>query len=107
VTPLADLREHPFEVLDQAKVADLHMVEEQEDVLRLDVEVLQIELHVHQVEGLGGFLEVAQQLRARDAGQALGLALLKAVEQRAVGKLADDDQAAIDDVEAFERQDIW
>ena len=48
---------------------------------------------------------VAEQLVARDAGQALRAALLEAVPEVAVGQLHDDDELAVDDVEAFERED--
>ena len=96
----------PFQVLDQAEVGDLDVVVDQEQVLRLDVEVLQLVLRVHQVQGLGRLLHVAEQLLARDAGQALGPALAEAVPEVAVGQLHDDDQLAVDDVEAFQRQDV-
>jgi hypothetical protein len=98
--------EHALEVLDQAEVANLDVVEQQEDVVRLDVEVLQVELLVHQVERLGGLPHVTEQLVARDAGEALGAALREAVEEGAVGQLADDDQPAVDDLEAVQRQDV-
>ena len=95
----------PFQVLDQAEVGDLDVVVDQEQVLRLDVEVLQLVLDVHQVERLGRLLHVAEQLVARDARQSLAAALLEAVPEVAVGQLHDDDQLAVDDVEAFQRQD--
>ena len=64
-----DGRLHPFEVLDQAEVGDLDVLVDEEEVLRLDVEVLQLVLIVHQVQRFGGLLHVAEQLVARDAGQ--------------------------------------
>ena len=51
---------------------------------------------VHQVEGFGGLLHVAEQFLARDAGQSLGAALAEAVPQVAVGQLHDDDELAVD-----------
>ena len=95
-----------FQVLDQPEVRDLDVVVDQEQVLRLDVEVLQLILRVHQVEGLGRLLQVAEQLVAGDAGQPLGAALLEAVPEVAVGQLHDDDELAVDDVVAFEREDV-
>ena len=101
-----DGRLHPFEVLDQAEVGDLDVLVDQEEVLRLDVEVLQLVLIVHQVQRLGRLVHVAEQFVARDAGQALGAALLEAVPEVAVGQLHDDDELAVDDVVAFQRQDV-
>jgi hypothetical protein len=97
---------HAFEVLDQAEVRDLDVVADQEQVLRLDVEVLQLVLHVHQVEGLGRLFQVAQQLGARDAWKSLGPALLVTRFEVAVGQLHDDEELTLDDVEAFQRQDV-
>src|SRR5262249_4775981 len=92
--------------LDQPKIPHLHMVEQQKDVLWLDVEVLEVELLVHQVERLGGLPHVTEQLPPRDAGVPLGSAFREAVKQSAVGKLADDDQSSLDDLKAVQREDV-
>src|SRR5581483_7499824 len=49
---------------------------------------------------------VDEQLVARDAGQALAAALLEAVPQVSLGQLHDDDELAVDDVVAFEAEDV-
>src|SRR5262249_15198264 len=97
---------HALEVLDQAEVGDLDVRVDQEEVLRLDVEVLELVLRVHQVERLGGLGHVAEQFLARDADLALGAALLEAVPEVLVGQLHDDHELAVDDVEAFQGQDV-
>ena len=89
-----------FQVLDQAEVGHLDAVADQEQVARLDVEVLQVVLLVHVVERFGRVAEVAQQVVARNADQAGRLALLEQVVQALVGQLHDDDQLAVDDLDA-------
>src|SRR5207302_1201529 len=85
---------------------DLRVVMYQEEVLRLDIEMLELVLRVHQVEGLGSLLHVAQQLVAGNAGQAKGTTLAEPVPEIAVGQLHDDEELPVDDVEAFERKDV-
>ena len=58
-------------VLHQAEVGDLHVAGQQQQVLRLDVEVLQRVRLAHEVERIGRVAQVAQQLVARNAAQAL------------------------------------
>ncbi len=101
-----DRRLHAFQILDEAEVRDLDVLEHQKQVLRLDVQMLKLISVVHQVQRFGGFLHVDEQLIARDARQTLTAALLEAVPQIALGQLHDDDELAVDDVEAFEREDI-
>ena len=59
-----------FQVLDQAEIGDLDAVADEEQIARLDVEVLQLVLFVHVVERFGGVAQVAQQIVARNADQA-------------------------------------
>ena len=68
--------------------------------------MLQLVLIVHQVERFSGFFHVVEKLVARDAGQALGAALLEAIPESAFGQLHDNEQLAVDDVEAFQGQDV-
>ena len=79
VTPAAlDARRRswpPSPGVDQAEVGHLDVVADQEEVVRLDVEVLQAVLEVHPVEGLGGLEQVAEQFVAGDAGLARALAV--------------------------------
>ncbi len=76
------------------------MPADEEEVARLDVEVLQAVLLIEQVEDLGRLLEVAQQFGPRHAGPAGGLALHEQVVQAAVGQLHHDDQLAADPLDA-------
>ena len=82
------------------------MVVDQEEVLRLDIEMLELVLRVHQVEGFASLLHVAQQLFAGNARQAKRTALAEPVPEVAVGQLHDDEELAVDDVEAFERKNV-
>ena len=100
------LAAHAFQVLDQAEVGHLDVVVDEEQVLRLDVEVLQLVLGVHQVEHLGGLVHVAEQFVARDARHAAGRGIAEAVPEVAVGQLHDDQQPAFDDVVAFEGEQV-
>src|SRR5207248_3741131 len=97
--------EHALQQLDQAEVGDLDVVVDQEQVLRLDVQVLQLVLRAHHVERFGGVEHVAEQLFAGDAGQALGAALAEAVPQGAVGQLGDDHQLTVYDLEQLDGKD--
>ena len=100
--PAGDRRADAFEQFGETEVADLDVVEDQEQVLRLDVEMLNLVLVVHQVQCFGRFVHVAEQFVARDARLALAAALAEAVPEVAVGQLHHDDELAIDDVESFE-----
>ena len=97
---------HALQIFDQAEVRDFDVLEHQEEVLRLDVQMLELISAVHQVERFGGFLHVDEQFIARDARQPLRAAFLEAVPQIALGQLHDNDELAVDDVKAFERKDI-
>ena len=80
------------------------MVADHEQVVRFDVEVLQTVLEVDDVEGLGRLAEKAEQLFARHAGLALPLVVEQDRLEVAVGQLHDQDQHAVDDFNALERQ---
>src|SRR5262249_43010956 len=86
------------------EVGDLDAVADEEEVARLDVQVLQPVL-VHEVQRLGRVADVAQQVVAWDADQAGLEVLLVAVMEVAVGKLHDDDQLALDDLYLLGGQD--
>ena len=60
-----------------------------------------------EVDRLGRVMQVAQQLRAWYAMYPVGPALLEPVQKGLVGKLADHDQAVIDNFESFKRQNEW
>ena len=91
--------------LTRPKSATLTRSPDQEQVARLDVEVLQVVLLVHVVERLGGVAHVAQQVVAGDADQPGRLALDVKIVQALVGQLHDDDQLALDHLDALQRQD--
>ena len=59
-----------LQVLDQAEVGHLDAIADEEQVARLDVEMLQVVLLVHVIERFGRVADVAQQRVARDADQA-------------------------------------
>ncbi len=92
-------------MLDEAEVRHLDAVADEEEVARLDVEVLEVVLLVHVVERLGRVADVAQQLVARDADQAGRQAFLIAVVQALVRHFHDDDQLALDDLDAVHGED--
>ena len=48
------------QAVDQAEVGNLDMIADQEKVVRLDVEMLQIELMIQQVEHLGDLAQVIE-----------------------------------------------
>ena len=100
--PAGDAGHHPLEVLDLPEVRYLHVVVQHEQVLRLDVQVLQLVLVVHQVEDLGGLGHVHEQLVAGDARVAVLAALAEPVPEVAVGQLHDDHEPAVHDVVAVE-----
>jgi hypothetical protein len=95
----------PLQVLDEAEVRHLDAVADEEQVARLDVEVLEVVLLVHVVQRLGRVADVPQQGVARDADQAGRLALDVGVVQAAVRQLHDDDQFAVRDLDAIQGKD--
>ena len=94
--------QHPFQILDQAEIRDLDVIVDKKQVLRLDVQVLELMLRIHQVEGFRGVVQVAVQFGARNSRQALRPAFAEAVPERAVGQFRHDDQLAVDDVETLD-----
>jgi hypothetical protein len=93
------------QAVDQAEVGDLQMAGDQEQVVGLDVQVLQAVLEVHPVQRLGSLHQVAQQLGARDAFFPPGAVLRQHRLEAAVSQLHDDEQDAVDDLDAVHRQD--
>ncbi len=91
-------------MFDQAEIADLDAVADEEEIARLDVEVLEAVLVVHVVEAFGRIPDVAQQGVARDADQAGRQAVLVGVVQTAIRPLHDDDEFAGDFLDAVHRQ---
>src|SRR6185437_11964218 len=57
-------------------------------------------------ERLGRLFHVAEQLLARNAGQTARATFLEAIPQIFVGQLHDNHELAVDDVVAFQREDV-
>ena len=104
VMPPVSAGPRPLQVLGQPEVGHLDVLVYQEDVLRLDVQMLELVLGAHQVEGLGRLLHVPEQFLAGDPRQPAGLALGEPVVQVLVGQLHHDDKLAVHDVEPLDRQ---
>ena len=68
--PADDRAVDVLQVLDQAEVGHLDPPAHQQQVLGLDVEVLQGMLLADVIQGVGGVVQVGQQLVAGNAGQA-------------------------------------
>src|SRR5262249_29094241 len=95
----------PQEVLDQPEVGHLDAPAQDQQVLRLDVEVLEPVDLVHEVQRLGGVAQVAEQFAARHAGQPGIAARLVALLEAEVGQLSDDQEPAVDHLVTLERQE--
>ena len=70
---------HALQVFDKPEVRDLDVAVNEKKILRLDVEVLQLVVLIHQVERFGGLFHVAKQLFARYARKTRVTALTKTV----------------------------
>ena len=92
------------QALHQPEVGHLDVVADQKQVARLDVEMLQMALHVEHVQHLGRFAQVEEQLGAWNARLARGLVLLQQLMHVLVGQLRDDDQFAVDAFEPVDGQ---
>ena len=92
-------------MLDQAEVGDLDPIADEEEVARLDVQVLQAVLLVHVIESDGRVADVAEEGVAGDADQAGREALLEGVVEILIGQLHDDNELAFDDLDAVHGQD--
>jgi hypothetical protein len=75
---------------------------DQEQVGRLDVEVLEVVLGGDDVQRLGRVREVGQQFVARDARLAAGAALVEPVLELPVGQLHHHDEFAADLLDALQ-----
>src|SRR5207302_8691265 len=88
----------------QAKVGNLDAPRDQQQVLRLDVQVLKPIVLVHVIEGFGGIAHIRQQFIAGNSGQLRTSALLKPFHQAALRELGNDKKLIVDDLDAFQRQ---
>ncbi len=94
-----------LQVFDEAEVGHFDAVADEEQVARLDVEVLQAVLLVHVIEGFGGVADVAEHGVARDADKAGRQALLVRVVEAAVGQLHHDHEFPLHDLDEIHGQD--
>ena len=69
------------------------------------VQVLQVELEVHQVENLGGFFQVAEKFLARQTRFAAAAVFFPELVQVLVGQLGNDDQLALDALDAVDGEE--
>src|SRR5262249_16482860 len=93
-----------FELLDEPEVGHLAAIADQEQVARLDVEVLEIVLFIHVVQSFGRIADIAQERVARNAYHAGSLALREHVVQALVRQLHDDDQLTPGNLDTLQRQ---
>ena len=77
-------------VFDESEVGHLDSSADQQQVLRLHVQVLQRVLRIHVVQGVGSIAEMIEQLSAGNAGLAFLHALFKSLLQAFVRELGDD-----------------
>ena len=77
-------------VLDQPKVGDLHASADDQQVLRLDIEVLQREPLAHVIQGVGGVAEARQTVRGAGSPAGRAAALLATVLQARIGQFGDN-----------------
>ena len=81
------------------------MIADQEEIARLDVQMLQAVLAIHQVQDFGRLDEVAEQILAGDAGKPLVLIAIVSTSARLlIGQLRDDHELAADAFDAIHRQ---
>jgi hypothetical protein len=104
VTPPVMLALEPRNSFDQPEVGDLEPAAEQEQVLRLHVQVLEAMHLVDVVERLARVAHVTEQLVPGNAGQAASPAFVESAVQAALGQFGDDDQLAVEVLETLQRQ---
>ena len=96
-----DFGEHAFEVFDLAEVADFDVVVLEEDILRLDVQVHEAVLDVHEVEHFRRLGHVREQFFARDAELPFQTILAETLPEVAIGEFHHDQEPTFDDVVAI------
>ena len=94
-----------LQVFDQSEVAHLDPPAHQQQVLRLDVQVLERMLLVDVVQGIGRIVQIGQQFFARDARQARLAVLVEQLLHARGGQLGHDDQVAVDQLDPLQRED--
>ncbi len=92
------------ETIDQPKIRHLDVAAHQKQVLRLDIEMLQFMLEIHEVESFGGLGQISQQVRVRQARQTAPLAIHQQIGHAAVGQFHHDHQNAALHFGPFDRQ---
>ena len=92
------------QVLDQPEIGELDAVAHQEKVFRLDVEVLQGMLLVDVIEGVGGVVQVGQQLIAGNSHESRLAAPLEFLFQVRGSQLHDDYEVALNQFDPLKRE---
>ena len=95
-----------LQVLYQSEVGHFNVVVNQKNVLRLNVQVLQTVLIIHQIEGFSTFLHDAEKLGPGDARQTLSPTFFEAVPKIAIRQLHDNQELAVDNVITFQGEDV-
>ena len=94
-----------LQVLDQAEVGHLDASADQQQVLRLDVQVLQAVLLTDVIQGVGRVAQVAPTRSLRGMpGQSRLAALVEFLLQARSGQLGDDDQLVVDPLDPLQRE---
>src|SRR6266540_2498240 len=65
----------PFQQFRETEVTDFDVVKNEQQVLRFHVQMLNLVIIVHQIQGFSSLFHVAEELVARDAGKALASTL--------------------------------
>ena len=89
-------------VLDQPEIRHLCPAAHNQQVLRLDVQVLQRVVFAHIVERVCRVAEIQQQFFARDTGQARFDTLPVTILEAEIGQLGDDHQLAVNNLEPLQ-----
>src|SRR5207249_3669160 len=91
--------------LHQAKIGQFDSAADQQQVLRLDIQVLKSVLLAHVIESVRRVQHVRQELAARNAGQPGAPALREVVHEAGVRQFHDDDELIVNNLKTFEGKD--
>ena len=94
-----------LQALHQAKIRQFDSAADQQQVLRLDIQVLKSVLLAHVIESVRRVQHVRQQLAARNTGQPGAAALREVVHEAGIRQFHDDDELIVNNLETFEGKD--
>lgn len=92
------------EFFEQPEICDLRATSDDQEISRLDVQMLQLVALMEVVERVGDVLHVFQQSVTWDTTGSPFTMLVVDIFQRSIGQLGDDDQLVFNPFESFERQ---